>query len=449
MGIKVGITGVSGFGDCFAQYFTAHPFVDEVVLAELRPDALAAAAKKHGIERTVNSHAELCGTDVDAVAIFTQRWTHAPLAIEALKAGKHVYSSVPAAVTLEELAELVETVEKTGLLYMLGETSYYRPQTIFCRKRFAEGAFGRYVYGEGQYYHDMSRFYGPYSKVGGPQWRQLASFPPMLYPTHSVSSILGVTFSRMTHVACFGQVDEHPDGIFDAELSRWSNTFSNESALFRTADGGAARINEFRRIAAGESRLSMLGTLGAYEEQPSRWNFREVIESLRRGEDTGRGFITGVWTTFKPTGDPGAGEDYDYAGAKDYVPHRWEDLDWIHNLCGVPITPGNLGDLPAEYIGRKHRDVSPIHPVERLPKEFVGLPNEHSGSHQFLVHDFLEGIRTAALPPNHVWLAARYNAPGILAHVSAQRDGERLPIPDFGHPPAGAKLMDAQAALKD
>jgi len=41
------------------------------------------------------------------------------------------------------------------------------------------------------------------------------------------------------------------------------------------------------------------------------------------------------------------------------------------------------------------------------------------------------------LPPNHIWAAARYCAPGIVAHESARRDGERLPIPDFGDPPSG------------
>ncbi len=449
MGIKVGITGVSGFGDCFAEYFVAHPYVDEVVLADLRPEALAATAKKYGVKRTVASHAELCASDVDAIAIFTQRWTHAPLAMEAMRAGKHVYSSVPAAITLEELGELVETVEQTGRLYMLGETGYYRPQVIFCRGRFAEGRFGRYVYGEGHYYHDMSRFYEPYSKANPDTWRKLASYPPMLYPTHSVSAVLGVTFSRMTHVACFGQIDEHPDGIFDAELSRWGNVFSNETALFRTADGGTARINEFRRIAAGESRMSILGTLGAYEEQPSRYDFREVLDSLRRGEDTGRGFNTGVWTYFDKTGEAGSGESFDYEHAADHLPHKWEDVDWIHNICGVEITESNRGDLPAEYVGKRHRNVSPIHPTRRLPAEFVGLPNTHAGSHQFLVHDFLEGIRTCALPPNHIWQAARYNAPGIVAHASAQRDGERMTIPDFGRPPGDAKLMDPRSALRD
>ncbi len=42
-------------------------------------------------------------SDVDAVAIFTQRWTHGPLVVQALRAGKHVYSAVPMAITEEEI----------------------------------------------------------------------------------------------------------------------------------------------------------------------------------------------------------------------------------------------------------------------------------------------------------------------------------------------------------
>ena len=38
-------------------------------------------------------------SDVDAVAIFTQRWTHGPLVVQALRAGKHVYSAVPMAIS--------------------------------------------------------------------------------------------------------------------------------------------------------------------------------------------------------------------------------------------------------------------------------------------------------------------------------------------------------------
>ncbi|MDX9980808.1 MAG: hypothetical protein RBU25_12355, partial [Lentisphaeria bacterium] len=66
----------------------------------------------------------------------------------------------------------------------------------------------------------------------------------------------------------------------------------------------------------------------------------------------------------------------------------------------------------------------------------------------FLVNDFIRSVNQQKLPPNHVWLAARYNAPGIVAHESAKRDGERLAIPDFGLPPAGWAVMDETFPLQ-
>ena len=116
MGFKIGICGVSKFGRKFVTLFAAHPDVDEVVLADVRPARLHEVAGQHGITRTMSSLDELCRSAVDAVALFTQRWTHAPQVVQALRAGKHVYSAVPAAVTLDELAEVVRTVEATGLV---------------------------------------------------------------------------------------------------------------------------------------------------------------------------------------------------------------------------------------------------------------------------------------------------------------------------------------------
>ena len=127
MGLKIGVSGAGQFSPSFIPLFQAHPAVEEVVLADIAPDRRAEFARRYGIKRTVASHDELCRTDVDAIAIFTQRWLHAQQAIQALRAGKHVYSAVPAAITLEEVAELVETVQRTGLTYMVGETSYYYP----------------------------------------------------------------------------------------------------------------------------------------------------------------------------------------------------------------------------------------------------------------------------------------------------------------------------------
>lgn len=402
MGLTIAICGAGGFANVFLPLFKAHPLVDRVYMAEHLAERREPLRTNPCVSRVFESLDQLCDSDADAIAIFTQRWTHAPQAIQALNAGKHVYSAVPAAVTLDELDDLVRTVERTGQTYMLGETSYYYPSCIFCRDQFRRGAFGRFVYGEGEYLHDMSHgFYAPYSGSNGPDWKRFASFPPMLYPSHSVSMVLAVTGARMVSVSCLGWVDDHEDGIFRAEISHWQNTFSNESALFRTSDGGMARINEFRRVghSGGSSvRCSLYGTEGSYEEQ---------------------------------------------ANAQVWVTRSREMTDMKERLSCAPIQKPDDWDTQRRMGAQEDffGGLAPVHPRGRLPASFNGLPNGHSGSHQFLVDDFVRACTTGRLAPNHVWQAARYCAPGIVAHESARQNGAVLSIPDFGDPPAGTQEL--------
>lgn len=427
MGLKIGLCGAGQFGSAFVPVFQRHPAVDEVYLADVLPERLAERAETLGVRRTFGSLEALCESDCDCVALFTQRWLHGPQAVYALRAGKHVYSAVPAGVTLDELSKLVKAVEETGRIYMLGETSYYRAQTTFCRDKFTAGEFGDFVYGEGQYHHDMAHFYKSYMHSGGDEWKATASFPPMLYPTHSVAFVLGVTFSRFTEACCFGQVDQHDDGVFDAKVSLWGNTFSNQSALFKTADGGMARINEFRRVGAGDGRMTIMGTRAAYEEQPGQAVF--------------------TWLEFPE--DYGHGDEIQFREAIQQVPLKREDVSSIHDFRGVEVTAENLGDLPPEYLGKTFNGVSPAQSWRQLPAEFAGVKNGHEGTHVFLVNDFVRAVTAQQLPPNHVWLAARYNAPGIVAHESAKQGGQVLPVPDFGRPPSDWPTLPETHLLRD
>lgn len=397
--VKIGVLGAGSFSCAFIPLFQAHPLVSEVYVAETMPDRLSQARDKFHVKTSYMNLEELLKSDVDAVAVFSQRWMHAPHAIAALRAGKHVYSAVPAAISIEELEQLMQAVKETGLTYMMGETSYYQPATVYCRKRFAAGEMGRFVYAEGEYNHDMEHgFYGPYQGSNGPEWKKYASFPPMLYPTHSCGMVLGVTGARMTSVSCLGYVDDHEDGIFNKELSRWNNHFSNETALYRTSDGGMVRINEFRRIGlkspvTGSVRCRIYGTAACYEEQA---NARAWITHDGKVED----LIEQLKCT--PNYHPGAAKAVQMEGVQD---------DFFSSLA-------------------------PVHDHQRLPREFASLGNGHFGSHQFLVDDFLKACKTGILPPVNVWTAAKYCAPGIVAHASAQREGELLPIPDLGDAPA-------------
>ena len=214
MGFSIGVSGVGRFAPGFISLFKAHPLVDEVCVADIRRGRADRAAAERGLSRTFGSHEELCGSDVDAVAIFSQRQLHGPMTIEALDAGKHVYCAVPISQSIEEIEAIVARVRSSRLIYMTGETSYYYPSTVYCRERFAAGDFGEFVYGEGQYLHDMVDFYNSFRHSGGSDWKRVAGIPPMYYPTHSTSMILSVTGAHATHVSCLGRVDSHDDRIF-------------------------------------------------------------------------------------------------------------------------------------------------------------------------------------------------------------------------------------------
>jgi len=389
--LKVAIIGGGQFSSSFIHLFQAHPFVEEVALVELNPERRASIAAKFSIKQTFASLAELWESDFNAVAIFTPRWTHAQIALEAIQNGRHVYTAVPMGITQEEISQLVEASSKTKLTYFMAETSFYYPAVVFSRKKFAEGQIGKFVYGEGEYLHDMSHgFSDAYAANGGDEWKSTASFPPMLYATHSVSTILSVTGAQATSVTCIGLKDTADDGIFDSNVSMWKNNQSNQVALFETSDGGIMRIAELRRVGTAplEStvRMSIFGTEGSFEQQVgyASWATKNSFD-----------IVTDEIGTFSDVENP-------YSLRPDYVPPNLWDGGFAR-----------------------------VHDRSQLPKEFVGLSNGHGGSHQFMVDDFVMDAVGERKAPMDVIDAARFTIPGVLAHQSAQMTGQKLQIPQY------------------
>ena len=82
-------------------------------------------------------------------------------------------------------------------------------------------------------------FYAAYQHSGGDNWRATASYPPMMYPTHSVGGVLGALESaHAVSVSCLGVRDQRGDGVFDKKISQFANDLSNATALFELSDGG-------------------------------------------------------------------------------------------------------------------------------------------------------------------------------------------------------------------
>ncbi|AXK45998.1 Gfo/Idh/MocA family protein [Brachybacterium saurashtrense] len=407
MSFTLGIVGIGQFGSHFAELFAAHPEIEALYACDAVPERIDAVEARgvHFAGRFATLE-ELLASDVDAVAIFTQRWTHGEHALAALRAGKHVYSAVPMAIEEEEIRAITEEVRRTGLVYMMGETSQYNAAVVLARRIHRTGAFGEVFYAEGDYVHDMDLgFYDAYRYSGGEQWKATASYPPLLYPTHSLGGVFGVLGERhATSVSALGRPDTRGDGVFDTEVSMFGNDVSNAFALFGMDNGGAVRTNELRRVGypshKRESRFRFFGEESSFEET--------------------------VATTY------------------------WHDKSRVLDVTELIATGStmSLDDPRLADVSPALRDAfvagaAAVHHQARLPREFQGLPNGHEGAHHFLVDDFARAVADGHQPVVNAWQAARYTLPGVIAHESMTRGGERLEIRDLGESPLPVVDLDA------
>ncbi|MGM0489773.1 MAG: Gfo/Idh/MocA family protein [Planctomycetota bacterium] len=230
--------GIVGYGTCrfgAAFGFQDHPNVEVAAVSDLFPDRCAQLAERCRCKKTYPSLEELVKDDrIEAVFVATDAPSHARHCINVLEHGKHVASAVPAVWgSLEDADKLYEAVKKSGLTYMMFETSCYRANCHAMRRIYEAGGFGRLIFSEGEYYHYHSRQIGSYKG-----WR-IGSIP-LWYPTHSTAYYVGVTDKPFTSVSCTGSNAGFEP--YQPGANRYGNTFTDEIALLETAEGGASRM---------------------------------------------------------------------------------------------------------------------------------------------------------------------------------------------------------------
>ncbi len=366
--LRVGIVG-GRFGATFQ--FHEHPDCIVTGVAELRPDRLQALSKTYGCDTKYESMEVMLrdAKDLDAVAIFTEAPNHVPHSIAALNAGKHVLCAVPAAMTLEECAQLVETVERTGLTFMMAETSYWQQSTISARKFYESGKFGNLIYCQSCYQHDGLD--SLYVENGKPTWRH--GFPPMHYPTHCTAHYIGVTGGRLTEVLCQGWGDEAPQ----LQGNPYSNPFWNESAMFKTDSGLAFDVRVWWKGAhRGAERAEWIGDQMSFYGHTANGQGPVIVRRGTQTEKDDGGFVRNL------------------PNFENYQQTEW----WKTEMLPEPL---------------RHN-------------------SGHEGSHTFITHEFIDSVLNSRRPAVDVYEAVACTAPGIVAHQSALKGGTLLKIPDFG-----------------
>jgi len=221
--------------------------------------------------------------DVDAVIIATPWELHTPMAVSAMKSGKHVFIETPAAVTINEGWLLVDTAEATQRHCMMLESCCYGREELMVLNMVRQGLFGELVHAEGAYFHDLRHQLKEVARGPG-SWRTLryAQHNGNLYPTHGLGPIaqyfnihrgdrfdyLNSQSSNARSLAAFA-ARELPAGHPHARLPYITGDVN--TSVIKCASGRTILLQHDTTTPRPYSRLNtVVGTNGAFSGFPDR-----------------------------------------------------------------------------------------------------------------------------------------------------------------------------------
>ena len=150
--------------------------------------------------------------DIDLIYIATPWELHTPMAVYAMENGKHAATEVPAATTMEECWQLVETSEKTKKHCVILENCCYDFFEMLTLNMVRQGLFGDIIHGEGAYIHNLVEMNFNQNRYAD-MWRlkHNAKHNGNLYPTHGLGPICQCMDinrgDRMDYLTCMASDD--------------------------------------------------------------------------------------------------------------------------------------------------------------------------------------------------------------------------------------------------
>ena len=323
-----------------------------------------------------NAWQQLLEEDLDLVYIATPWDTHAPYAVAAMQAGKHVGVEVPAAVTLEDCWQMVETSERTRRhCVMLENCCYDYWETLVKRMVFA-GLLGTVTHAECAYIHDLRQML--FSEHSEGLWRR---FPHITrdsnhYPTHGLGPVaqilqIGETdaFDYLVSLSSLpAALVEYRDQVLpEDDPKRMEQYIAGDmnTSLIRTKKGRSIVLQHSVVSARPYDRNFLIsGTRGTFRDYPPRL------------------YLDGV------------GKEEQWLPLDEYKT-RWEDPLWTEH-----------GEM-----ARKH--------------------GGHGGMDFIMNYRLVQLMREGLAPDSDVYDAADWSAPGPLSQQSTSRRSAPAEFPDF------------------
>jgi hypothetical protein len=379
--IGTGLRGTSVLGE-----FLAVEGVRVTALADIVPEKAARAAKmvtdKGHKAPALFTNGErdferlLQRDDIDFVYIATPWEWHVPQAVAAMRAGKHVGVEVPAAFTIEECWQLVDTSEATRRHCLMMENCCYGYNELLVLNMVRAGAFGQLKHAEAAYIHDLRRLLFEDKDEG--IWRRAPhlSRDGNLYPTHGlgpVSQYLGINRGdRFDYVVSMSSPEFGLTEYRKANVPEGSPKYNERyrcgdlnTSLIKTQQGRTIMLQHDVVSPRPYDRINMVsGTKGAFRDYPAR----VYLEGMPGGE-------------------------------------RWNTIDTVKAQYEHPLWT-NVGELARKLGG-------------------------HGGMDFIMCYRTVQCMREGLAPDFDVYDAASWSAPGPLSDASVSQGSAPMRFPDF------------------
>ncbi len=385
--LRMGVIGVGSRGTYLLRLLLEQG-AEVLAICDIRPQRLDVARKLIAELRNGQQPATFGETptdyrrmlqrdDLEAVLIATPMQWHARMAVDALRAGKHVLSEVAAAMSIQECWDLVNTVEETGKIYMLAENCCFWRHVLAIGQMIAAGLFGKLTFAECGYVHDCRAM--AFEGDGTLTWRGeiKRDHRGNYYPTHSLGPVakwLGINKG------------DRLMSLVAAETGRAAMRSYLEQ---RFPKDHPARQIEFR---IADSTTVLIKTA------------KEVLIDLRYDVMSARPHPTTVYYTLQ--------------GTKAVYDSRIDSL-WIEGR-----SKGTTWESAGPYLEEFD------HPLWKEHSE-IAQKTGHSGGDYFVIQQFTEAVRGGRPVPVDVYDSATWSAIIPLSEKSLMAGSQPMDIPDF------------------
>ena len=388
--VRLGIIGVGGRGTNLLENLLAVDKVDVKAICDLVPEKVAAAQKAVidagqpkpiGFSNGELDFKHLIELELDIVYIATPWNWHVPMALSAMKNGKHAAVEVPACVTLQECWDIVDTSEATRKHCVILENCCYGDTEMMVLGMVHDGVFGEITHGEAAYLHDLRGILT--ANEGEGLWRR---FPHMqrngnLYPTHGLGPV--------AHY-----MDIHRGDRFDYMVSV-SSAEASLSAYVKAnfADGDLKRTEKY---ICGDMNTSIIKTQKG----------RTILLQHDIVNPRPYSRLNSI------SGPKGIFSDY---------PARIF-LDGVKNADGSPQEEWqNFEAFRDKY----------QHPLWKKTGELARKLGGHGGMDYVMNYRLMDCLKRGLVPDINVYDAAAWSAPTPLSEASVAQNGVPQKFPDF------------------